>query len=267
MDIKYIHPPVLNSGLKKAFFSVAFLALALQLPLVAKAQAAEQPSKAAVVDETVAPSDKQEEKSEKTKDPPLTILDKIIGKEIREATDLEDLNDVLKNIESFGLMILLDTSGFDTKSVISEQELKTKAELNLRRNGIKLENVQGFIIAIRVQVLPLHGANSTKTDAYVFRTDLELINKGFFQRPYDGILDRPPGFFKVLASLYRQGGSGFAPAVGNSLKTAVSEMVVQNIEQFCNDYLSKNPEKIKLAPSKKKTPNEKPTAKESAPSK
>jgi hypothetical protein len=113
--------------------------------------------------------------------------------------------------------------------------------------------------------MPIERDNQTV--AYSIRTDLQVMDDAYVAKPREDVFAGPPIFSKVNAIIYRQGGVGFAPAVGNSLKTAVFEMVVSNIEQFCNDYLSKNPDKIKISPPEKKPIEDKPTAKKPAPKK
>jgi hypothetical protein len=225
-----------TESLRKFFLSVLFLALALQFPDVALAQYAGEteakgaenilltlpvsPGKDATEEEKAAFAKKQKEEFEKVKENVyesidkstgkqirdkeheknmeaiFALLDPYTGKSIREAFAAKDQDQLLKGFKSFSVSVYLNSPATD---VISKQDLKTKIELALRRNGIKVDEKFGTSICVSVDAMKLQ-----QERGYFFRTDTKLMDMAY--------TNRDSGYAKFPLFLWNDGGLGVGPA-------------------------------------------------------
>jgi hypothetical protein len=237
MDLKGIHPLGLNSGLKRAFLSVAFLVFALQF--AAKSQAKpdilSHPFIPFVPPElTELESNKLTEEQIKgynaSRNIILDTVDKRNGELLRKAEWSKAGDPLLNGIESFGVAVTLKSD-----SIISEKEVQTKLELTLRRNGIKVDNVAGESLLIAsVHLLESDGGTS-------YTTSLQVSGTVFYQHKNQ--------FLKTTTAIWEKGMIG---RCGNKLlKKSINDSITEMAESFCNDYLAQNQNAPKQKPSGK----------------
>jgi hypothetical protein len=232
--------------MKKIVWHLLALAFALARPTPSHASSvSEDPPKS--FEET------QSKEFEKIKEELATPLDpqetsktdsdnREIGEQIRHAEWLTDTKPLLKGIKSFSVFVHLDGQ----ENALSKEDLKTKVELNLRRNGIKIDNKDGEK-TIRVSVSCAKGQS---TNAYSIMIQVVDVLYGRHQNK----------FVRLIAPIWSDGTFGYAGR--QVLRGAIMDAVVDVVESFSNAYLSQNSD---MATPVKKIPEEpKPAAKKSA---
>lgn len=233
------------------------LALALQLPAVAQTQIEEEtegkgaenillplpvtPGKNATEEEKAAFAEKQKEEFEKVMGAVYESVDKVTGKQIRDAQAIKGQDELLKGINSFSVDVYANDQAL---KIISKQELKTKVELSLRRNGIKVVDKVGKPLCVFVDALKVNQGLG-----YSFRSDLKVMEMCY--------IPRENGYFRFFLFVWSDGGLGVGGV--QTAKSSLVENVIDTVEQFSNAYLSQNSDTIESPPAK-----EKPGAKKSA---
>lgn len=156
------------------------------------------------------------QKSEKT--------DKIIGEKVRTARAASDLDVMLKGVAE------LSVSVFVNSKLLSQPELQTKVELNLRKNGVKLRKTLSFpSLQVIVETMEVRGG-------YIYTTYIHVRDIGYIERP-DGFTSGPVVIWSYAGDI------GCGPG-GSTTKSAITEAVIRGTEAFCNAYLSQNDETV-----------------------
>jgi hypothetical protein len=162
-----------------------------------------------------------------------------IGEQIRHAECLTDTKPLLKDIKSFRVFVYLDGE----ENALSKEDLKTKVELNLRRNGIKIDNKNGEkTISVSVSC-----AKGQSTNAYSIM--IQVVDVLYHRHQNK--------FVRLIAPIWSDGTFGYAGR--QVIRGAVMNAVVDLVESFSNTYLSQNSDTVVSPPAK-----EKPEAKKSA---
>lgn len=225
----------------KTMWHTLILALALQLPSLARANFLPLPELTESQKKNL--TEDQIKEHEKNREAIFALLDPYTGKSIREAFAAKDQDQLLKGFKSFSVSVYLNSPAAD---VISKEDLKTKIELALRRNGIKVDERFGTSISISIDAMKLQ-----QERGYFFRTDTKLIDMAYTHRDN--------GYAKFPLYLWNDGGLGVGPA--QTVKSAIVENVINAIERFSNAYLSQNSDIIASPPAKEKPSDKKPNPK------
>ena len=241
INFKYMHTPGLNSDLQKVFWSFVFLALAFQFPAVAWGNFYPPPELTESRKKEM--TEEQIKQYEEAREAIFALLDPYTGKSIREAFIAKDQDQLLKGFKSFSVSVYLNSPATD---VISKEDLKTKIELALRRNGIKVDEKFGTSISVSVDAMKLQ-----QERGYFFRTDTKLIDMAYTHRD--------SGYAKFPLYLWNDGGLGVGPA--QTVKSAIVENVISAVERFSNAYLGQNPDTIVSPPAKEQPSAKKPAQK------
>lgn len=228
--------------------------IAWHLLALAFALARPTPSNASSVSEDTPTSfeETQSKEFEKLKEQLLTPLgpqetntvdsyNRKIGEQIRDAEFSRDANSLLKGIKSFSVYVYLPSG----ENIITKQELKTKIELNLRRNRIRVEEKFG-----EKQIwVSLVCAKGQITNAYSVTIEVIDTLYHFHQNQ----------IVKLTAPIWREGTVGYS---GNQLtKGAITEITVNLVEMLSNAYLSQNSDSNDSTFSEKKPASKKPAQK------
>jgi hypothetical protein len=156
-----------------------------------------------------------------TKD--LQLLDKKsseLGELLKKAQDSEDDTIVLRGIEGYAVAVI----SIGNEAVISNDELRTKIELTLRRNQIKVGDQIGR--ALLTAVVQVFRGESTTW----YSIDLTISGTAYYPQK--------DGFVKINADIWK---SGRTKRCGNHFqKSAIIDSLVELTESLCNQHLKQN---------------------------
>jgi hypothetical protein len=143
-----------------------------------------------------------------------------LGELLKNAKDTEDDAMVLKGIEGFVVAVI----SMGSETVISNDELRTKIELTLRRNKIKVgEKIGRKLLTAVVEVFK--GESTTS-----YSINLSIPGTAYYPQK--------DGFVKINADIWKTGRTN---RCGNHLlKSAINDSLVELTESLCNQYLKHN---------------------------
>jgi hypothetical protein len=212
------------------------------------------PSSASSVSEDTPTSfgETQSKEFEKLKEELLTPLgpqetnttdsyNRTIGEQIRKAEFIDNAKSLFKGVKCFKVQVFLSGE----EDIISKEELKTKVELSLRRNGIKIDQKTGekqiwvTVSCIKRDITTAYSANIEIIDVLYHRNENQFV--------------------KLIAPIWRQGTFGYAGR--QVIRSAIIETTVDLVDLFSNAYLSQNSDTIASPAASQKPAAKKPAQK------
>ncbi len=133
--------------------------------------------------------------------------------------------DTLEGISGFKVVIILSDA---VKSLVNEDQIKTKIELSLRRNGIVINESSKWELWYVIEALAIKRADGTNTGALAFASKLRI------RQPL--IIPREGEWYVIRGDIYENSYYGVASESRFFLSAAADA-----IDDFSNKYLEKNP--------------------------